>query len=75
MIRKSPAFRSKWLREPASAQTSASQMQEICNGNSEIASLYHLSSPMYGIKVKAVISVLYDWCAGSEKRFRCILYI
>ncbi|MFJ5456299.1 nuclease domain-containing protein [Pectobacterium sp. CHL-2024] len=82
MIRKSPPFRSKALRESARGQTCTLQISGICNGNSETTVLCHLPSPTHGMGYKGddfwavygrsschdVIDgrVQYDWRAGEK---------
>ncbi|TYL44600.1 nuclease domain-containing protein [Dickeya sp. ws52] len=89
MIRKSPAFRSKALREPAYGQVCTLQIPGICNGNPETTVLCHLPSPTHGMGYKgddfwAVYSysschdvidrrVPYDWV--QEEVFLQALYL
>ncbi|QRN32627.1 nuclease domain-containing protein [Pectobacterium brasiliense] len=83
MIRKSPAFRSKVLRESARGQACTLQISGICNANPETTVLCHLPSPTHGMGYKGddfwavygcsschdVIDgrVQYDWRAGEEE--------
>ncbi|WP_323658840.1 nuclease domain-containing protein [Pectobacterium versatile] len=80
MIRKSPAFRSKVLREAARGQVYVLQIPDIRNGNSETVALCHLPSTTHGMGYKRdeiyiclschdVIGrrVPYDWRVGGER--------
>ena len=83
MIRKSPAFRSKVLREAARGQVYALQIPDIRNGNSETVALCQLPSTTHGMRYKrddfwAVYRCLschdviggrvpYDWRVGGER--------
>ncbi|MBW5896060.1 DUF1364 domain-containing protein [Pectobacterium brasiliense] len=82
-MRKSPAFRSKALRESARGQACTLQISGICNGNPETTVLCHLPSPTHGMGYKGddfwavygcsschdVIDgrVLYDWRVGERE--------
>ncbi|MEQ9892073.1 nuclease domain-containing protein [Pectobacterium aroidearum] len=84
MIKQSPAFRRKALRESARGQTCTLQIPGICNGNPETTVLCHLPSPTHCMGYKGddfrdvygcsschdVIDgrVLYDWRVGEERR-------
>ncbi|MEQ9947761.1 nuclease domain-containing protein [Pectobacterium aroidearum] len=84
MIKQSPAFRSKALRESACGQTCTLQIPGICNCNRETTVLCHLPSPTHGMGYKCddfwavygcsschdVIDgrVLYDWRVGEKGR-------
>ncbi|HHK5888093.1 TPA: nuclease domain-containing protein [Serratia marcescens] len=51
-MRKSPAFRSKALRDSARGQCCTLQIPGICNGNAETTVLCHLPSPTHGMGYK-----------------------
>ncbi|NWA20322.1 DUF1364 domain-containing protein [Serratia liquefaciens] len=52
-MRKSPAFRSKALRDSARGQCCTLQIPGICNGNPETTVLCHLPSNTHGIGYKS----------------------
>ncbi|HGM6885877.1 TPA: DUF1364 domain-containing protein [Serratia marcescens] len=52
-MRKSPAFRSKVLRDSARGQCCTLQIPGICNGNPETTVLCHLPSNTHGIGYKS----------------------
>ncbi|MNE42873.1 hypothetical protein D3C81_561040 [compost metagenome] len=52
-MRKSPAFRSKTLRDSARGQCCTLQIPGICNGNSETTVLCHLPSSTHGMGYKS----------------------
>ncbi|ENY0908407.1 DUF1364 domain-containing protein [Serratia marcescens] len=52
-MRKSPAFRSKALRDSARGQCCTLQISGICNGNQETTVLCHLPSSTHGMGYKS----------------------
>lgn len=52
-MRKSPAFRSKALRDSARGQCCTLQIPGICNGNPETTVLCHLPSNTHGMGYKS----------------------
>ncbi|WP_261462338.1 DUF1364 domain-containing protein [Serratia proteamaculans] len=52
-MRKSPAFRSKALRDSARGQCCTLQIPGICNGNPETTVLCHLPSSTHGMGYKS----------------------
>ncbi|MGP2961894.1 MULTISPECIES: DUF1364 domain-containing protein [Serratia] len=82
-MRKSPAFRSKTLRDSARGRCCTLQIPGICNGNPETTVLCHLPSSTHGMGYKSddywavfgcsschdVIDgrVPYDWRPGEKE--------
>ncbi|MGE4799277.1 nuclease domain-containing protein [Yersinia hibernica] len=60
---KSPAFRSKALRDSARGQCCTLQIPSICNGNPETTVLCHLPSSTHGMGYKSD-----DYWAGEKEQ-------